>query len=176
MPRAREALPRRVAPLPAPAVAAPAAAAAPSAAHRLLALQRAAGNQAVQVRLGEEQHRRAEQGVMGGAPLPGGLRREMEEALGADFSGVRVSTGGAVAEATAALGARAYALGQSIAFAPGAYDPASRAGRELIGHELAHVVQQRGAPQDGPIDVAPAGGPLEAEADQAGRAAAQGQP
>ncbi|MBK9034966.1 MAG: DUF4157 domain-containing protein [Myxococcales bacterium] len=27
--------------------------------------------------------------------------------------------------------------------APGQYDPESQAGRELIGHELAHVVQQR---------------------------------
>ena len=42
------------------------------------------------------------------------------------------------------LGAKAFALGHDIAFAPGQFDPASRAGQRLIAHELAHVAQTGG--------------------------------
>jgi len=54
------------------------------------------------------------------------------------LGGVRVHEGG---EASA-MGARAYTQGSDLHFAPGAYEPASARGQELIGHELAHVVQQ----------------------------------
>lgn len=40
------------------------------------------------------------------------------------------------------LGARAFAAGRDIGFAPGAYAPGTEPGRSLLGHELAHVVQQ----------------------------------
>ena len=33
--------------------------------------------------------------------------------------------------------------GDEIHFAPGAYNPGSLQGQRLLGHELAHVVQQR---------------------------------
>ncbi len=65
--------------------------------------------------------------------------------------------------------------GQDLHFAPGKYSPASSHGQELIGHELAHVVQQRAGrvavPQGkgAPINADPA---LEAEADQLGKKAA----
>jgi hypothetical protein len=42
-----------------------------------------------------------------------------------------------------ALGAIAYTQGNDIHFAPGAYNPGTGAGKQLLGHELAHVVQQR---------------------------------
>lgn len=111
----------------------------------------------------------------GGAPLADHVRAPMEASFGADFRGVRVHQGG---NATA-LGAVAYAQGEDLHFAPGAYDPGSTAGRELIGHELAHVVQQRegrvAAPQGkgDPINADPA---LEAEADAHGARAARGEP
>ncbi len=41
------------------------------------------------------------------------------------------------------MGALAYAQGNDIHFAPGQYNPESRAGQELIGHELAHITQQK---------------------------------
>jgi hypothetical protein len=41
------------------------------------------------------------------------------------------------------LGARAFALGSSLFFAPGAYDPGSDVGLGLLAHELSHVVQQK---------------------------------
>ena len=40
-------------------------------------------------------------------------------------------------------GAQAFTRGSEIHFAPGSYQPGSQAGQELLGHELAHVVQQR---------------------------------
>jgi hypothetical protein len=63
----------------------------------------------------------------------------MEHAFGARFDQVRVHEGG---EAQA-LGASAYTQGTDLHFAPGQYQPGTPQGQELIGHELAHVVQQR---------------------------------
>jgi hypothetical protein len=40
------------------------------------------------------------------------------------------------------IGARAYTVGNHIAFADGKYAPDTHAGRELLAHELTHVVQQ----------------------------------
>ena len=42
---------------------------------------------------------------------------------------------------------------RDIFFAPGEYQPHSATGRELIAHEVAHVVQQLGAPMSGPLVV-----------------------
>lgn len=41
------------------------------------------------------------------------------------------------------MGAKAFAQGSDIHFAPGQFNPESRSGQELIGHELGHVVQQK---------------------------------
>jgi len=73
-----------------------------------------------------------------GAPLPPHVRADMEPALGADFSSVRVHQD----DQAEAVGALAYTRGTDIHFAPGRYDPDGAAGRQLIGHELAHVAQQ----------------------------------
>jgi hypothetical protein len=78
----------------------------------------------------------------GGAPLSAGVRGYFEPRFGRDLSGVRFHTGGAAAQAARGINARAYTLGRDIAFASGEYAPATRAGRRLIAHELAHVVQQ----------------------------------
>ena len=74
----------------------------------------------------------------GGKELPEDVRVQMETALGADFSAVRIHEG---AEAES-LGALAYSQGTDIHFQPGLYDPRGQRGRELLGHELTHVVQQ----------------------------------
>jgi hypothetical protein len=74
-----------------------------------------------------------------GLRLPDRLRARMEAALGADFSGVRIHVG----PQPQRLGAIAFAAGSDLYFAPGRYQPGTAAGRRLLGHELAHVVQQR---------------------------------
>ena len=73
-----------------------------------------------------------------GDALPVPVLTKMEDAFGFDFGAVRVHEGG---EAPS-MGAVAYTQGTDVHFAPGQYDPHSERGHELIGHELAHVVQQ----------------------------------
>lgn len=80
----------------------------------------------------------------GGEPLPRTTRSGFEARFGTDLSGVRVHTGPAASEAAGAISAEAFTLGTDIAFAGGNYDPTSREGRELLAHELVHVVQQAG--------------------------------
>jgi hypothetical protein len=73
------------------------------------------------------------------------VRRSMEEAFGADFSGVRVHDDAAAHEANTRLTARAFTSGSDVFFGRDAYQPSRPAGERLIAHELAHVVQQGGA-------------------------------
>jgi hypothetical protein len=98
--------------------------------------------------------------------LPAVVRHRFEDLFGADLASLRVHT--ASASATA-LGARAFARGDEIHFAPGEYDPFSREGWRVLGHEIAHVIQQRcgrvaGRPDGIPLD----GALLEREAQLAG--------
>ena len=72
-----------------------------------------------------------------------GMRSVAPTAGRADFSGVHVHADERAAES--ARGPRqgeAYTLGPHIVFGQGEYAPHSPAGRELLAHELSHVVQQ----------------------------------
>lgn len=73
--------------------------------------------------------------------LPPGLRQDLEAHFDADLSALRLHTGAEAAADAAALGARAFAVGPDIGFAAGGPDLASGAGRRLLAHEVAHVVQ-----------------------------------
>ena len=77
-----------------------------------------------------------------GEPLSSGARRYFEPRFCQDFSNVRVHTNAAADRAASAIGARAYTHDNDIVFASGRYTPDTPSGRRLIGHELAHVVQQ----------------------------------
>jgi len=81
----------------------------------------------------------------GGRPLDAGVRAAMEPAFGADFGGVQVHTGGRAHELNDTLQARAFTTGSDIFFRQGEYKPDSAGGRELLAHELTHVVQQGAA-------------------------------
>ena len=78
----------------------------------------------------------------GGQSLDGGAQARIGRALNADFSGVRVHTNAQADGLNQSLGARAFTVGQDIYFRRGEYDPGSSNGRELLAHELTHVVQQ----------------------------------
>ena len=80
-----------------------------------------------------------------GRPLDPATHEFMGPRFGADFGDVRIHTDASAARSAASVGARAYTVGRSIVFGAGHYDPAGHAGRRLLAHELAHVVQQRGA-------------------------------
>jgi hypothetical protein len=78
----------------------------------------------------------------GGAPVDPGVRARVEAATGAAVGDVSVHTGPDSNAAAAAIGARAYTVGQQIHFASGEHAPASQDGQRLIAHELVHTVQQ----------------------------------
>jgi hypothetical protein len=83
-----------------------------------------------------------------GEPLPPMLRALFEPRLGADLSGVRIHRDAEADLVARAAGARAFALGSDIGFAGGQWSPESDAGRLLLAHELAHVLDsERGAPR-----------------------------
>jgi murein DD-endopeptidase MepM/ murein hydrolase activator NlpD len=77
-----------------------------------------------------------------GAPLPESARGFFEPRFGHDFGRVRIHADGEAAGAAQGLGAHAFTRGRDIYFAAGRYQPDSGAGRRLLAHELAHVVQQ----------------------------------
>ncbi len=103
-----------------------------------------------------------------GRPLPPTERRYFEDRLRADLGAVRIHPD---AEAAPALGANAFAAGRDIGFAPGRWQPGTHEGRRLLGHELAHVVEQgrRGQPA---VQLDDAAKP--AEADEATAVLAEG--
>jgi hypothetical protein len=72
------------------------------------------------------------------------VRAPLEDAFGVDFGGVKVHTGAEADALTRSVQARAFTTGRDIFFRAGEYAPGSRRGRELLAHELTHVVQQGG--------------------------------
>ncbi len=79
----------------------------------------------------------------GGQPLSNTIRQPMEDALKADFSGVKVHTDNQSDRLNQSIQSRAFTTEKDIFFRRGTYNPESRAGQELIAHELTHVVQQQ---------------------------------
>lgn len=106
-----------------------------------------------------------------GQPLPELIQRKMEGLFNASFADVRVHIG----HQASSIGALAFTHGSDLYFAPGQYNPMTARGQQLLGHELAHVVQQRAGRVKNPL---PGGvalivdGALEAEADRLGMRAA----
>jgi len=94
--------------------------------------------------LGGDVERSIDGARSGGRPLDSGLRVQMEPAFGADFSGVRVHSDAKSDGLNRSLQARAFTTGQDIFFRKGEYNPGSAGGKELVAHELTHVVQQNG--------------------------------
>jgi hypothetical protein len=139
-----------------------------------LAVQQAAGNQALMRLLAAEREAgRAERAVRhlgdfpalsgslpAGRPLPEAARAELEAGFGHDFGDVRVHTDEMSALSAQAAGARAYTVGEDIVFGPARYAPGTTEGKRVLAHELAHVVQQ--TRMDGPR-TAPASAESEAQ-------------
>ncbi|MCP4669249.1 MAG: DUF4157 domain-containing protein, partial [Deltaproteobacteria bacterium] len=104
--------------------------------------------------------------------MPDKVKDKMERSFNTDFSNVTVHANSSKAPE---VGALAYTQGSDIHFAPGHYSPGSSSGNHLLGHELAHVVQQSqgrvkptGEVAGLPLNDSPA---LEKEADNMGRKA-----
>jgi Domain of unknown function (DUF4157) len=82
-----------------------------------------------------------------GHPLDKAALSDFQTSFGHDFSTVRVHSDDRAAASAASVSARAYTIGDHVVFGRGEYAPGTSTGRHLLGHELAHVVQQsRGGP------------------------------
>jgi Domain of unknown function (DUF4157) len=121
-----------------------------------------------------------------GRALDAGVRQRMESVFGSaggGLAGVRIHTEARAGALVQGMAASAVTEGEDIAFAPGRYQPGTPVGDAILAHELAHVIQQRGA-GDGPAAASasmaspastalatpalePAGSPLEREAENA---------
>ncbi|PPT06367.1 hypothetical protein CKA32_000478 [Geitlerinema sp. FC II] len=77
-----------------------------------------------------------------GQALDNGVRHQMESAFGVDFRRVNIHTDTESDLLNRSLEARAFTVGSDIFFSQGEYAPGSSSGRELLAHELTHVVQQ----------------------------------
>src|SRR6185295_6523856 len=132
----------------------------------LLGFQQTHGNRFVQRLLaadtatgGHEAPPEVEEGITrtrgSGHALQPAVQRSMEQAFGADFSGVRLHTDTTADTLSRSISAHAFTTGRDIYFRQGAYDPAGASGRKLLAHELTHVVQQGGsaAPIQGKLEI-----------------------
>ena len=79
-----------------------------------------------------------------GQPMDAGTRGFMESRFGYNFGSVRIHNDMMAHRSSKALHARAYTHGQHIVFGSGQYQPKTKSGKQLLAHELAHVLQQGG--------------------------------
>lgn len=83
--------------------------------------------------------------VRGGTALEPRVQRQAEGVLGADLSAVRLHHGAGSRQLNEQVHAEAFTYGSQIFFRGGLPDTSTAAGRELLGHELTHTVQQSAA-------------------------------
>lgn len=80
-----------------------------------------------------------------GQALDKSARDFMEPKFGHDFSNVRIHNDENAHQSSSSINARAYTHENHIVFGSGQYQPDTVAGKQLLAHELTHVVQQRDA-------------------------------
>jgi Domain of unknown function (DUF4157) len=83
-----------------------------------------------------------------GNGLPKKILSEMNASFGIDFSQVNIHTDSEAVQMNKELGAQAFTHGRDIYFNSGKYDAHSSDGKQLLAHELTHVVQQGTAGQE----------------------------
>lgn len=112
-----------------------------------------------------------------GQPLAAPVRAVMESRFAHDFSQVRIHTGGEAAASTRTVGALAYTVNSDVVFGESQFAPATTAGRRLLAHELAHVVQQGtgGAGSPSPLELDESQSSAEGEAVRHSESALAGQ-
>ena len=86
-----------------------------------------------------------------GRSLDSSIQRTMEDKMGDSFGDVQIHTGAQAAAACESINARAFTVGNNIAFNTGEYDPESPDGQHVLAHELARVRQQT----DGAVSMLP---------------------
>src|SRR5262249_47136366 len=105
-----------------------------------------------------------------GQALDRSTRSWMESRFHRDFSDVRIHHDARAAESARTLNAQAYTVGQNVVFDTSQYQPHTRAGRELLAHELAHSLQQhKTIPPSGALRMGETHEAAEREADASAR-------
>jgi len=116
-----------------------------------------------------------------GRPLDNSTRIFMEDHFGYNFDQVRVHTDIHSAQSAQAVSARAYTVGSNMVFGEGQYAPGTTEGKQLLAHELTHVVQQGTAsPFQQPskqsnLAISSSNDPAEAQANQVAERVIRGQ-
>ncbi|WP_081603356.1 eCIS core domain-containing protein [Natrinema altunense] len=110
------------------------------------ALQRSAAGGAQTGKAGETQVPEGVRDVISspGRSLDTSIQRAVEDRMGDSLGDVRIHTGPKAAQACDQINARAFTVGNHVAFNAGEYDPSSPEGQHVLAHELAHVRQQTG--------------------------------
>ncbi len=83
-----------------------------------------------------------------GSPISSSTRGRMESAFGTDFSDVQIHTDSKASGLSNGMNAKAFTVGNHIAFGSGEHKPGTLVGDALMAHELAHVIQQKEEPQN----------------------------
>ncbi|HWK04716.1 MAG TPA: DUF4157 domain-containing protein [Puia sp.] len=78
----------------------------------------------------------------GGQPMDRDTRSFMEQRFGCDFGSVQIHNDILAHQSSEDISAKAYTTGQHIVFGAGQYQPTTYSGKQLLAHELTHVVQQ----------------------------------
>lgn len=90
-----------------------------------------------------------------GKPMDPRARAFFEPRFGYSFAAVRVHSDSGAARSAREIGARAYTVGANIVLGQGQGSMSTLEGRNLMAHELAHVVQQGAAGARGESQPAP---------------------
>ena len=77
-----------------------------------------------------------------GSSIPTSTNDSMSSAFGTDFSHVRIHTDSSAIQMNKEINAQAFTHGSDIYFNSARYNPSSNEGKQLLAHELTHVVQQ----------------------------------
>jgi len=80
-----------------------------------------------------------------GSSLDSKTQSFVSSRLGNDFSEVKIHTDNEAIQLSQKLNAKAFTVGNNIYFNQGQYQPNSVSGRQLLAHELVHVLQQNGS-------------------------------
>ncbi len=81
-----------------------------------------------------------------GTPIDGTTKSKMESAFGTSFSNVEIHNDNNASKLSSDMNARAFTVGNHIAFASGEHKPGTLIGDALMAHELAHTIQQSDSP------------------------------
>lgn len=106
-----------------------------------------------------------------GQSLDHATRADMEAHFGHDFSRVKVHSDARAAASADSISARAYTYGRDVVFGAGQYAPETITGKQLLAHELAHVIQQ-GDKDHSPSEIRGSTSPTDAVEHEAHQAAA----